>query len=53
MKLKCAIAALAVTFAASAVAAACPSGHKQRVMSCADGHVWDAQTGSCMPQTTS
>lgn len=32
--------------------AAC-SGHTEQAMSCADGMVWDAETSSCVEQTTS
>lgn len=54
MKLKCVIAAIAVTFSSTAMAGAgCGAGHDQQAMSCAEGSVWDAQTKACVPQITS
>lgn len=40
---------LATTFSASAM---CP-GKSEQVASCAEGMVWDHQTGTCVAQTTS
>ena len=54
MKLKCVFAAIAMTFASAAMAGAgCGHGHEKQAMSCADGFTWDAESQSCVSQTTS
>lgn len=35
------------------LAAACPMHDEKQAMSCAEGSAYDAETGSCVPQTTS
>ncbi|WP_306115910.1 MULTISPECIES: hypothetical protein [unclassified Roseovarius] len=54
MKLKIAIAAVVISFGSTAIAGTgCGKGHSKQVMSCAEGSVWDTQSQSCVPQTTS
>lgn len=54
MKTKFIIAAFFVTFGSAAVAGSgCGYGHDKQVMTCAEGTVWDAQTQTCVTQTTS
>ncbi len=54
MKMKCVIAAVLMTFGSAAIAGSgCGYGHDKQVMTCAEGSVWDAQTQSCVKQTTS
>lgn len=49
MKVKLAI--IALCFAPS-LAMACPA-HEKQAMSCAEGSVFDSETGACVPQATS
>ncbi|MEO3416318.1 carbohydrate-binding module family 14 protein [Roseovarius sp. CAU 1744] len=54
MKLKIAIAAVVMTLGTAALAGpGCGLGHGKQVMSCGEGTVWDAQSQSCVPLTTS
>lgn len=54
MKLKIMIAAVVMGFGSAAIAGTgCGKGHSKQVMSCAEGSVWDIQSQSCVPQTTS
>lgn len=50
MTLKTAFAALMLSLAPMIASAACP-GHQ--AMSCADGMVWDHETGNCIKQVSS
>lgn len=52
MKIKTLLAALVLAAAPGLAGAACWSGH-ETVMSCADGQVYDSETRSCVPVTTS
>jgi len=52
MKTKTTLAVLALVLAPS-LALACPMKDGKQAMSCAEGHMLDAQTGTCVPQTTS
>ena len=51
MALKTAFAALLLSLAPMLASAACPGGHQ--AMSCAEGMVWDSQTGDCIKQVSS
>ena len=54
MKLKFVIAAAVMIFGSAAIAGpGCGNGHSKQVMSCGEGTVWDAQSQSCVPLTTS
>lgn len=54
MKLKILIAAVVMSFGSAAIAGpGCGKGHSKQVMSCAEGSVWDAESQSCVSQTTS
>ena len=54
MKLKIMVAAVMVCVGSVAIAGpGCGSGHSKQVASCAEGTVWDAQSQSCVPLTTS
>ena len=55
MKLKLVIATLALSVAPSLAMAACFGDHNKEdvVMSCAQGTVYDAETKSCVPMSTS
>lgn len=55
MKLRLTLAAVALTLAPGIGLAMGCSGykHEQTVMSCAEGMVLDAATGTCVAQTTS
>ena len=53
MKTKVVLTSLALTLATSLSAYAGCKGHSEQAMSCADGTVWDTESRSCVPQTTS
>lgn len=54
MKLKFVIVAVAMTFSSAAIAGSgCGYGHTKQVASCGEDTVWDAQSQSCVPLTTS
>ncbi len=50
MKLK--LAVLALLLAPSLAFASCPA-HEQQALSCAEGSVYDAASGTCKPQANS
>lgn len=52
MKTRTFLVALALVAAPTLAAANCV-GHTAQTMSCAEGEVWDTQTRSCVPSTTS
>ena len=47
------LAAAFLTLASGLSAWASCSGHDQQAMSCANGAVWDNDTKTCVPQTSS
>ena len=49
MKLKLTVLALCL---APTLGMACPA-HEQHAMSCVEGHVFDAASGTCVPQASS
>lgn len=51
MKLKMMFAAAALIVSPALATAAC-LGHSEQVMTCADGLVYDAQSNSCIVQTS-
>lgn len=54
MKIKIAFVALALTCApAMSFAMGCSHNKEQQAQSCAQGSVWDHETGSCVKQVTS
>jgi len=52
MSVKLFLAAVGMMLASALPIAACES-HTKQSMSCAEGSVWDAQSETCVPQTTS
>ena len=50
MKTKLAVIALVL---APSLGLACPMKDGKQAMSCAEGHMLDSQTGTCVPQATS
>jgi len=47
MKTKTLLTALALSLASTVSAYAACSGHSKQAMTCADGMMYDAETGSC------
>jgi len=53
MKTKILLTSAALAMATAVSAHAGCAAHKEQVMSCAEGAVWDAESRTCVPQTTS
>lgn len=53
MKVQTFLTAAALTLASALSAQAACSGHSDQAMSCAEGMIWDTDSRSCVPQTTS
>ncbi len=53
MKPKIILTTAALTLASALSAQAACNWHEQQAMSCAEGSTWDAESKTCVPQTTS
>ena len=53
MKLTFGLATLALVALPSLAAAGCGYGTQKQAMSCAEGSVYDSETQTCVPSTTS
>jgi len=53
MKLKFALAALALVAMPSFALAACGHGKDRQAMTCAEGSTWDSETSTCQPVASS
>lgn len=53
MKFRLLMTATAFTLASALSAWGACAGHSQQVMSCAEGMVWDQETKTCVPLTSS
>ena len=52
MKIRTFAAALMLVMLPGLAASAC-IGHTAQTMTCADGQIWDSETRTCLPNTTS
>lgn len=53
MKFRILLTSAALTIATAVSAQASCAAHQEQVMSCAEGSAWDAETKTCVPQTSS
>lgn len=51
--MKTVLTILALALVPGLAAAQCNFGHEQQAMSCAEGTQYDAESGTCVPMTTS